>query len=180
MRTFQLQAEERGTRNWSWYIGQVNSSEKRYHVIYKFCRQKLNSRLKTARKSHHKKDQQAVEAFKKLPYLIEGFRNSLDKNKYGSINLYFQDESCFGLMTKQKRVLVSKGEKPIGKFQHSYKWLWLWGCFSPITGGSFLLGSFPCGQRPVRSIPWRLCRLKAKRTYIACDRQRRVSRMPKH
>lgn len=40
-------------------------------------------------------------------------------------------------MTKQKRVLVSKGVKPIGKYQHSYKWLWLWGCFSPITGKDF-------------------------------------------
>ncbi len=40
-------------------------------------------------------------------------------------------------MTKQKHVLVSRGVKPIGKYQHSYKWLWLWGCFSPITGDSF-------------------------------------------
>ncbi len=40
-------------------------------------------------------------------------------------------------MTKQKRVLVTKGIKPIGKYQHSYKYLWLWGCFSPITGDSF-------------------------------------------
>lgn len=40
-------------------------------------------------------------------------------------------------MTKQKRVLVSKGVQPIGKFQHSYKWLWIWGCFSPITGDAF-------------------------------------------
>ena len=40
-------------------------------------------------------------------------------------------------MTKQKRVLVSKGVKPIGNYQHSYKWLWLWGCFSPIAGDSF-------------------------------------------
>ena len=36
-----------------------------YHVIYKHCRSRLNSRLKIARKSHHKKDEQAVEAFKK-------------------------------------------------------------------------------------------------------------------
>ena len=74
---------------------------------------------------------------KKLPHLIKGFRKSLNKNKYSSINIYFQDESRFGLMTKQKRVLVSKGIKPAGKFQHSYKWLWLWGCFSPVTGDSF-------------------------------------------
>lgn len=40
-------------------------------------------------------------------------------------------------MTKQKKVLVSKGIKPIGQYQHSYTWLWLWGCFSPITGDSF-------------------------------------------
>lgn len=36
-----------------------------YHVIYKLCRVKLKSRLKIARKSHYKKDDQAVEAFKK-------------------------------------------------------------------------------------------------------------------
>ena len=78
-----------------------------------------------------------LKPLKKLPHLINGFRNSLDKNKYGSINIYFQDESRFGLMTKQKRVLVSKGVKPIGKYQHSYKWLWLWGCFSPMTGEAF-------------------------------------------
>jgi transposase len=40
-------------------------------------------------------------------------------------------------MTKQKRVLVSKGVKPIGKFQHGYKWLWLGAASPPITGGSF-------------------------------------------
>lgn len=78
-----------------------------------------------------------LKPLKKLPKLLEGFRNSLDKNKHDSINIYFQDESRFGLMTKQKRVLVSKAVKPISKFQHSYKWLWLWGCFSPITGDSF-------------------------------------------
>ncbi|TGV00181.1 IS630 family transposase [Flavivirga rizhaonensis] len=64
-------------------------------------------------------------------------RDSLNKDNYDSVNLYFQDETRFGLMTKQKRVLVSKGIKPIGQYQHSYKWLWLWGCFSPINGQSF-------------------------------------------
>lgn len=74
---------------------------------------------------------------KKLPHLLSDIRNSLNKDKYNSVNLYFQDESRFGLMTKQKKVLVSKGIKPIGQYQHSYQWLWLWGCFSPITGDSF-------------------------------------------
>lgn len=75
-----------------------------------------------------------LKPLKKLPHLLNEFGNSLNKDKYDTINIYFQDESRFGLMTKQKRVLVSKGVKPIGKFQHSYQWLWLWGCFSPITG----------------------------------------------
>lgn len=78
-----------------------------------------------------------MKPLKKLPDLLSEIRTSLDKDSYTSVNLYFQDESRFGLMTKQKRVLVSKGVKPIGKYQHSYKWLWLWGCFSPITGDSF-------------------------------------------
>lgn len=43
-----------------------------YHVIYKYCRSHLNSRLKIARKSHYKKDQQAVEAFKKTTPVDKG------------------------------------------------------------------------------------------------------------
>ena len=74
---------------------------------------------------------------KKLPNLLSDIRNGLNKNNYDSVNLYFQDESRFGLMTKQKRVLVCKGINPIAPYQHSYQWLWLWGCFSPITGDSF-------------------------------------------
>lgn len=78
-----------------------------------------------------------LKPLKKLPNLLDDLRKSLDKDKYDSVNLYFQDESRFGLMTKQKRVLVSKGIAPVSRYQHSYKWLWLWGCFSPITGDSF-------------------------------------------
>ncbi len=33
----------------------------------------------------------------------------------------------------KKRVITSKGIKPISKYKHSYKYLWLWGSFSPIT-----------------------------------------------
>ncbi len=44
-----------------------------------------------------------LKPLKKLPRLLNGFRTSLDKNKYDSINIYFQDESRFGLMSKQPR-----------------------------------------------------------------------------
>ena len=78
-----------------------------------------------------------MRLLKKLPDQLKAIIDTLDRAQYDAINLYFQDESRFGLMTRQKRVLVSKGIKPIGKFQHSYKWVWLWGCFSPISGDAF-------------------------------------------
>ncbi len=49
------------------------------------------------------------------------------------MNLYFQDESRFGLITKQKRVITAKGIKPIGKYKHSYLYKWLWGSFCMTT-----------------------------------------------
>ena len=61
------------------------------------------------------------------------------EGKYPRVNLYFQDESRFGLITKQKRVLTAKGIKSIGRYKHSYLYKWLWGLFSPITGESFCM-----------------------------------------
>lgn len=75
-----------------------------------------------------------LKPLKKLPNLLNDIRKSLNKNKFESANIYCQDESRFGLITKQKRVLTLKGIKPIGKYKHSYKYFWLWGSFSPITG----------------------------------------------
>lgn len=37
-----------------------------YTTLYDHCRKKYNSVLKVSRKSHYKKDEQAVEAFKKI------------------------------------------------------------------------------------------------------------------
>lgn len=63
----------------------------------------------------------------------------LDKGDFDVANLYFQDESRFGLITKQKRVITAKGIKPIAQYKHSYLYKWLWGSFSPITGESFCM-----------------------------------------
>lgn len=59
--------------------------------------------------------------------------------KYSSINLYFEDESRFGLFTRAGRTLTAKGVKPICKFQQVFLSTYLFGAFSPITGDSFLL-----------------------------------------
>ncbi|WP_255710079.1 IS630 family transposase [Aquimarina aquimarini] len=65
-------------------------------------------------------------------------RLSLDKDTIASINLYFQDESRFGLMTHTGRCLTSKGVKPIVKYQHAFKNTYLYGIFSPINGDAFI------------------------------------------
>mgnify|MGYP001566815971 FL=1 len=76
---------------------------------------------------------------KNLRFSLKQIRLGLNKNSVTSVNLYFQDESRFGLITKQKRVVSARGIKPIGKYMHSYKYKWLWGSFSPITGESFCM-----------------------------------------
>jgi transposase len=76
---------------------------------------------------------------KNLEIFLKQIRFNLNKDKITSVNLYFQDESRFGLITKQKRVITAKGIKPIGKYKHSYLYKWLWGSFSPITGESFCM-----------------------------------------
>lgn len=56
-----------------------------------------------------------------------------------SINLYFQDESRFGLLTVLRRMITAKGIKPVAPFLHRFDNLYLFGAFSPITGESLLL-----------------------------------------
>ena len=63
---------------------------------------------------------------------------SLNKYIIKPINLYFQDESRFGLMTHVGKCLTSKGIKPIVKYQHAFKNTYLYGSFSPINGDSFV------------------------------------------
>lgn len=54
------------------------------------------------------------------------------------MNLYFQDESRFGLMTQVGTVLTAKGIKPIVNYQQAFKNTYLYGSFSPIDGSHFI------------------------------------------
>jgi len=54
------------------------------------------------------------------------------------VNLYFQDESRFGLKTHVGRCLTAKGVKPIVKYKHAFKNTYLYGSFSPIDGNYFI------------------------------------------
>lgn len=58
--------------------------------------------------------------------------------QYESANLYFQDESRFGLHTQNGKMLTKAGVKPICKFQQKFESTYLFGAFSPIDGDTFL------------------------------------------
>ncbi|MCZ4693708.1 IS630 family transposase [Ancylomarina euxinus] len=80
-----------------------------------------------------------LRPLKKLPELLDAIRIGLNKDKlYSEVNLYFQDESRFGLMTHIGKSLTAKGVKPIVKYQHAFKNTYLYGSFSPINGDSFV------------------------------------------
>ena len=76
--------------------------------------------------------------FLKLPDTLSKIRNSLNKDKYDSINLYYQDESRFGLKTFVGRCLSVVGIRPLVNYQHKFENTYLWGSYSPITGDSFV------------------------------------------
>jgi len=54
------------------------------------------------------------------------------------VNLYFQDEVRYGLMTHLGKCLTASGVKPILSYQHIFKTTYLYGSYSPINGDSFI------------------------------------------
>jgi len=76
--------------------------------------------------------------FLKLSPTLNQIRISLNKNKYASVNLYFQDESRFGLMTHIRKCLTASGIKPVIAYQHKFSTTYLYGSYSPINGDSFV------------------------------------------
>jgi len=74
---------------------------------------------------------------KKLPTLLQQLIESKGCT-YTKFNLYFQDESRFGLKTHVGKCLTARGIKPIVKYQHAFKNTYLYGSFSPINGDSFV------------------------------------------
>lgn len=47
------------------WVNSTYGEDVKYKTLYTHCRNHLKSRLKVSRKSHHKKDPKAIEAFKK-------------------------------------------------------------------------------------------------------------------
>lgn len=73
--------------------------------------------------------------------MTSAFQRHIKNNahRYKTFNLYFQDESRFGLFTRVGRRLTARGVQPICPYQHKFANTYLFGAFSPITGESLLL-----------------------------------------
>ena len=65
---------------------------------------------------------------------------------FKTINIYFQDESRFGLLTIPRRIITVKGVKPLMPYQHKFNNFYLFGAFSPITGTHFTLELPKCNS----------------------------------
>ena len=61
-------------------------------------------------------------------------------------NLYFGDESRFGLLTVLRRMITARGIKPVAPFLHRFDNLYLSGAFSPLNGSSCLLEMPHCNS----------------------------------
>ena len=80
----------------------------------------------------------AMQPFLKLPNTFKELRISLNKDKYTSVNLYFQDESRFGLMSHMGSCISAKGVRPVISYSHKFSSTYLFGSYSPIDGDSFV------------------------------------------
>ncbi len=60
-----------------------------------------------------------------------------------SVNLYFQDESRFGLKTHMGSCIAAKGVQPLVPYQHRFENTYLYGAYSPVDGESYTW-EIPC------------------------------------
>ena len=79
-----------------------------------------------------------LKPFLKLPETFKSIKKGLIFDSETTVNLYFQDESRFGLKTHIGKCLTARGVKPIVNYQHAFKNTYLYGSFSPINGNSFV------------------------------------------
>ena len=57
----------------------------------------------------------------------------------GNIKVFSQDESRFGLLPVQRRIITLRGTKPILHVQHEFENYYLYGAVEPLTGEHFFL-----------------------------------------
>ena len=78
-------------------------------------------------------------SLKKTADLVAGKAAQSRQLGYKIFNIYFEDESRFGLFTRNGRALTAKGIKPICRYHHKFENTYLFGAFSPVNGNSLLI-----------------------------------------
>lgn len=59
--------------------------------------------------------------------------------EYKCFNLYVQDESRFGLFTRNGKSLTARGVKPVCTYQNIFSSTYIFGAFSPYNGDSLVM-----------------------------------------
>jgi transposase len=133
----------------SW-IKETYGIEVKYKTLHKIVRYGLKAKLKVPRKSHIKKNESDVTAFK------EGFSEQVKSIKEttksenpesenpnvgsnGVIRVFAHDESRFGLIPITRRRITLEGIKPVQPFEIKFESYYLYGAVEPSTGESFFL-----------------------------------------
>jgi len=77
---------------------------------------------------------------KNLPGELEHIKSEkIDSGAFNKADLYFMDESRFGLKAITRRALAPKGLRPIVPYQHRFQNFYLFGAYSPLSGHHFTL-----------------------------------------
>ncbi len=95
----------------------------------------MKAKLKVARPSNIRKEPEAEEAFKKE--FERTLEDAIPTDYQGTIRLWVQDESRFGLLPIKRRRVTGKGVKPVGRMQLKLQAYYLYGAFGPVNGDAF-------------------------------------------
>jgi len=102
------------------------------------ARYTLKAKLKRPRPSNVQKNAGREEAIKKiglLTRLVLGWLVSeLDVRRLAGAELWNQDEMRMGLRTDLGRKITAQGVKPVGRYRHVYRYIYLYGAVNLSTG----------------------------------------------
>ncbi len=97
----------RGYRDAQQWIKEEYGPEVKYHRVREYLIGHFGTKAKRPRKSHVKKDPRAIEAFLKLPHLVDIASQKPKEQGFEKVNLYFQDES------RSESCIAAKGVVPV-------------------------------------------------------------------
>lgn len=107
-----------------------------YKVVHDLVHYKLKAYLKVPRPQSNKVNEVAQTNFKKkLCEIIKVMIKYFGKGK--PVRIWCQDESRFGLITMQGRMITLKGVKPVGKKQWKRGNFYVYGVVEPATGEQY-------------------------------------------